>query len=99
MSQNPNAPHGGEPWHLSKSFNLSQVLAIGAQTVALIWFFAALDAGVAANKESNIRQDAKIESLEQIVQNQAVTMARMDENIKAIREAIETMMRSRGVQQ
>ena len=85
-----------EPWHLSKSFNLSQVLAIGAQTVALIWFFAALDSGVKSNREMNIKQDAKIESLEKIVQNQAVTMAHMDENVKAIREAIETMMRSRG---
>jgi type VI protein secretion system component VasK len=85
-----------EPWHLSKSFNLSQVLAIGAQTVALIWFFAMLDSGVKNNREMNIKQDAKIESLEKIVQNQAVTMARMDENIKAIRDAIETMMRSRG---
>lgn len=97
MSQNPNTPH--EPWHLSKSFNLSQIIAIMAQTVALIWFFAALDAGVASNRESNIKQDAKIESLEKIVQNQAVTMARMDENIKAIREAIETMMRSRATNQ
>jgi hypothetical protein len=88
-----------EPWHLSKSFNLSQVLAIGAQTVALIWFFAALDSGVKSNREMNIKQDAKIESLEKIVQNQAVTMARMDENIKAIREAIETMMRSRSINQ
>jgi hypothetical protein len=27
-----------------------------------------------------------------VVQNQAVTMARMDENIKAIRSAVETML-------
>jgi type VI protein secretion system component VasK len=85
-----------EPWHLSKSFNLSQIIAIVAQTIALIWFFAMLDSGVKNNREMNIKQDAKIESLEKIVQTQAVTMARMDENIKAIREAIEQMMRSRG---
>lgn len=80
-----------EPWHMSRSFNVSQVLAIVGQTVALIWFVSALNSEVEANKAMNIKQDAKIESLEKIVQSQAVTMARMDENIKAIRTAVESM--------
>jgi hypothetical protein len=85
------AENNNEPWHMSRSFNVSQVLAIVGQTVALIWFVSALNSEVEANKAMNIKQDAKIESLEKIVQNQAVTMARMDENIKAIRTAVEAM--------
>lgn len=80
-----------EPWHLSKSVPVSLIFAILCQTVALIWFVASLSNDVAANKLLNAKQDAKIESLEAVVQNQAVTMARMDENIKSIRELLEAM--------
>jgi uncharacterized coiled-coil protein SlyX len=80
-----------EPWHLSKSVPVTLIFAIVCQTVALIWFVASLSNDVAANKLLNAKQDAKIESLEAVVQNQAVTMARMDENIKSIRELLEAM--------
>lgn len=80
-----------EPWHLSKSVPVTLIFAILCQTVALIWFVASLSNDVAANKMLNAKQDAKIESLESVVQNQAITMARMDENIKSIRELLEAM--------
>jgi hypothetical protein len=80
-----------ESWHLSKSVPLTLIFAIFCQTVALIWFVASLSSAVTQNKETNIRQDSKLETLESIVQSQAVTMGRMDENIKAIRSAVETM--------
>lgn len=80
-----------EPWHLSRSVPVTLIFAIVCQTVALIWFVASLSSDVDANKMTNARQDAKIESLERIVQNQAVTMARMDENIKSIRDLLENM--------
>lgn len=80
-----------EPWHLSRSVPVTLIFAIVCQTVALIWFVASLSSDVDSNKMVNARQDAKIESLERIVQNQAVTMARMDENIKSIRDLLENM--------
>ena len=79
-----------EPWHLSRSVPVTLIFAILMQTVALIWFVASLSSEVEQNKLSNAKQDAKIDSLEKIVQNQAVTMGRMDENIKAIREMMES---------
>lgn len=79
-----------EPWHLSRSVPVTLIFAILMQTVALIWFVASLSSEVEQNKISNAKQDAKIDSLEKIVQNQAVTMGRMDENIKAIREMMES---------
>lgn len=76
-------------WHLSKSVPVTFILAIMAQTVALIWFVATLRNDVDANKERMIRNETRVETLETVVQDQAVMLARIDENLKAIREAIE----------
>ncbi len=80
-----------ESWHLSKSVPLTLIFAIFCQTVALIWFVAQLSGDVDEAKKDLIRLEARTDSLEGIVQTQAVTMARMDENIKAIRDAVEKM--------
>lgn len=76
-------------WHLSKSVPVTFILAIMAQTIALIWFVATLRNDVDANKERMIRNETRVETLEIVVQDQAVMLARIDENLKAIREAIE----------
>jgi hypothetical protein len=78
-------------WHLSKSIPLTLIFAIACQTVALIWFVASLRSDVDNNAKELLRQDTRITSLEEIVQNQAVTMGRIDENIKAIRTTIEAI--------
>jgi hypothetical protein len=78
-------------WHLSKSVPVTLVLAIVAQTVALVWYISSLDSSVKANARDIIRNETRLESLETIVQAQAVTLGRMDENIKAIRESVEKM--------
>ena len=81
-----------ESWHLSKSIPLTLIFSIICQTVALIWFVATLSNDIDSASKELIRQDTRIAALEEVVQNQAVTMARMDENIKAIRSAVETML-------
>jgi len=81
-----------ESWHLSKSIPLTLIFSIACQTIALIWFVASLSNDIDTATRELIRQDTRITALEDVVQNQAVTMARMDENIKAIRSAVETML-------
>jgi hypothetical protein len=76
-------------WHLSKSVPITFILAIIAQTIALVWFVATLRNDVDMNQSQLIRHETRIESVEQIVQSQAVMLARIDENLKAIRDAIE----------
>jgi len=76
-------------WHLNKSVPVTFILAIALQTIALIWFVATLRNDVDANKSLIIRNEVRVETLEDIVQGQAVTLARIDENLKAIREAVE----------
>ncbi len=78
-------------WHLSKSVPITLVAAIIFQTVALVWYVSSLDGSVKNNTRDLVRHETRLESLERIVQSQAVTMARMDENIKAIRNAVEEM--------
>ena len=78
-----------DPWHLSRSVPISLIFAIFCQTVALIWFVATLRNDVDTNKNDIIRLDVRTTNLEQIVQSQAVTLARIDENIKGIREYLE----------
>ena len=78
-------------WHLSKSVPVSFILAIVGQTVALVWFVASLNNSLETNTRELVRHETRIQNLEISVQNQAITMGRMDENIKAIRDAVEKM--------
>ena len=78
-----------EPWHLNRSVPISFIFAIMCQTVALIWFVAALSNDVANNKEDISRLEERTQNLELVAQTQAVMLARIDENIKGIREFLE----------
>ena len=84
-----------EPWHLSKSVPLSIIFAVVVQTVTLVWFIAGLNANIENNSRDLVRHETRIEALETSVQNQAIAVARMDENIQAIRSMLEQMARSR----
>jgi hypothetical protein len=65
------------------------VLAILGQTIALVWFVADLNNDIQTNTREIVRHETRLIALENIVQTQAVTMARIDENIKSIREMME----------
>lgn len=80
-----------DSWHLSKSVPVTFITAIIGQTIALVWFVASLNSGIQTNTRELVRHETRLQNLEISVQAQAVTMGRMDENIKAIREAVERM--------
>ena len=80
-----------EAWHLSKSIPLTLIFSIICQTIALIWFVASLSNDIDAAQKDIVRHDTRISALEDTVQAKAVTMGRIDENIKAIREAVDKM--------
>lgn len=80
-----------EPWHLSRSVPITFIFAIFLQTIALIWFVATLRNDVDNNKTELVRIETRTTQLEQVVQSQALTMARIDENLKAIRDAVENL--------
>ena len=82
-----------EQWHLNKSVPISFIGAILGQTIALVWFVASLNNGIENNAREIVRHDTRIGGLEASVQSQAVSMARMSENIQAIRDIVEHMAR------
>ena len=82
-------------WHLSKGVPITFLLAIVLQTVALIWFVATLRNDVDTNQKEIVRLEIRTSGLEQSVQSQAVTLGRIDENIKTIRLILDTMAREK----
>ena len=78
-------------WHLSKSVPATFVLAIVVQTVGLVWYMSSLDANVTTNAREIARQEIRINEIEKTAQIQAVMLGRIDENIKAIRDAVDRM--------
>lgn len=80
-----------EPWHLSRSVPITFIFAIFMQTIALIWFVATLRNDVDNNRTEIVRIETRTAQLEQAVQSQALTLARIDENLKAIRDAVENL--------
>ena len=85
-----------ESWHLSKSVPISFIIGILMQTVALVWYVSTLDSAIKTNTRDLTKHETRIETLEKTVQTQAVALARIDENIKAIRELVEKMAENRN---
>jgi hypothetical protein len=82
-------------WHLSKGVPITFLLAIVLQTVALIWFVATLRNDVDTNQKEIVRLEIRTSGLEQSVQSQAITLGRIDENIKTIRLILDSMAREK----
>lgn len=92
MVSNTNSPVvTAESWHLSKSIPLTLIFAIACQTIALIWFVATLRNDIDAASKEIVKQDIRLTAVESVVQDQAVALGRIDENLKYIRTAVETM--------
>jgi septal ring factor EnvC (AmiA/AmiB activator) len=85
MSTNDN-------WHLQKSVPLTFVLALAVQAIALVWFFAELDSNIKANEKQVTQNSTRIEGLETLVQGQAVSLGRIDENIRHIRDTVDRVL-------
>ena len=84
-----------EPWHLSRTVPLTMVFAIAMQTVAFIWFISSLNNDVENNTKYINRLETRTDALGVEVQSHAVTSARIEENLKAIRSIVESIARSR----
>jgi len=82
-----------DQWHLSKSVPVSFLFAILLQTIALVWFVADLDSNIKANERKVMEHDSRLYGLEVNVQSQAVSLARIDENIRHIRTTVDRVLR------
>jgi len=73
-----------QPWHLSKTIPLTLIFSIIIQTIILVVFLTDLAGTVANNSESIQENKDDISSISRIVQNQEVTLGRIDENVKRL---------------
>jgi hypothetical protein len=78
-----------ESWHLSKAIPISFILAIIVQTMSLVVFITMLSGDVAQNTKDIKANSDRDAILGRTVQSQEVTLGRIDENIKAIKEFLE----------
>lgn len=80
-----------ESWHLSKSVPITLIFGLLVQGAAIVWTVSMMMADIDTNQEDITELSSRMLRVEDAVHDQAVSMARIDENIKAIRKAVEAM--------
>jgi hypothetical protein len=80
-----------EGWHISRSVPATLLLGLITQAAAIVWTVSMMMADIQQNTEKLINFSERVSKVETMVQSQAVSMARIDENIQHIRGAVEKM--------
>ena len=78
-------------WHLSRSVPITLIFGLIAQAAAIVWTVSMMMSDIERNGEEIMRLQSRMAIVEDATQRQAVSMARIDENIKAIRPSVEKM--------
>jgi len=78
-------------WHLSRSVPITLIFGLIAQAAAIVWTVSMMMSDIERNGEEIMRMQSRLASVEDATQRQAISMARIDENIKAIRQSVEKM--------
>ena len=78
-------------WHLSRSVPITLIFGLMAQAAAIVWTVSMMMSDIERNSEDIMRLQSRISIVEDATQRQAISMARIDENIKAIRQSVEKM--------
>ena len=82
-------------WHISRSVPATLLLGLITQAAAIIWTVSMMMADIQQNAENLIAFSERLNKVEDMVQSQAISMARIDENIMHIRKSVERMALSR----
>jgi hypothetical protein len=80
-----------EGWHLSKSVPATLLLGLITQAAAIVWTVSMMMSDIDRNTQSISSVTMRLGEVEDNVHSQAIATARIDENIKAIRSAVEKM--------
>ena len=80
-----------DSWHLSKSVPITLIFGLLVQGAAIVWTVSMMMSDIEANREDIVAIEQRMGRLEDSVQSQAIALARIDENIKAIRSSVEKM--------
>jgi Iap family predicted aminopeptidase len=81
-----------EGWHISRSVPATLLLGLITQAGAIVWTVSMMMADIEKNQQDIVEFNQRVSKVEQLVQTQAVAMARIDVNIEHIRTAVEKMV-------
>jgi len=79
-------------WHLSKSVPITLIIGLITQGAAIVWVVSMMYGDIEQNTNRLSDLDSRLDKLEDMVFAQAIAMARIDENIKAIRDDVHKMV-------
>ena len=79
-------------WHISRSVPATLLLGLITQAGAIVWTVSMMMADIEKNQQDIVEFNQRVSKVEQLVQTQAVSMARIDVNIEHIRTAVEKMV-------
>ena len=82
----------GEGWHISRSVPATLLLGLITQAGAIVYVVSMMMADIEKNQQDIVEFNQRVSKVEQLVQTQAVAMARIDVNIEHIRTAVEKMV-------
>ena len=80
-----------EGWHISRSVPATLLLGLLTQAAAIVYVVSMMMADIEKNQQDIVEFNQRVSKVEQLVQTQAVSMARIDVNIEHIRTAVEKM--------
>jgi len=78
-------------WHISKSVPATLLLGLVTQAAAIVWTVSMMMSDIDRNSENLNAFSERVTKVEEMVQSQAISVARIDENIQHIRGAVEKM--------
>ena len=76
---------------LNKSFPLALILGLLGQAGGIVWTVSLMMSDIERNRMDLNTMYVRVGKIEDMVYSQAVSVARIDENIKAIRSSVESM--------
>jgi len=83
---------GDELWVMNKNISASLMFALVVQAAMIVWAISQMRADVDANYASIVRISADVKAVETSSVTQAVQLAKIEENIKGIKESLERML-------
>ena len=78
-------------WHLSKSVPITLIFGLLVQGAAIVWTVSMMMSDIETNRDDIMSLQQRMARIETSVHEQAISLARIDENIKAIRSSVEKM--------
>ena len=79
-------------WHIYRSVPATLLLGLLTQAAAIVYVVSMMMADIEKNQQDIVEFNQRVSKVEQLVQTQAVSMARIDVNIEHIRTAVENMV-------